>query len=108
MAKKEYRIELSYPGKLYTIAFDDKLRKAVGRTSDGSGLGFVARDISWTFKIKTAAVSGFERLRKFLAQKGFRFAKTFKGVSGKGVLLTLWEVDTETCDDKVVKTACTA
>lgn len=70
--KVEYTVCAAYSANLYWddhnyngSAMDRKLEKVVKKGSDGSGLGFGERDISWTFFKKEDALKAVKRIRAF-------------------------------------------
>jgi hypothetical protein len=50
-----YRLIITYPAIHYSAPEDECLFNAVGRISDGAGIGFGLRDHEWAFKTKAEA-----------------------------------------------------
>jgi hypothetical protein len=72
--KREARwcVEATYPSALYFEGgcgeHEAKLEKAVGRMSDGSGMGFYrggGRDVAWDYVQRKSAEKAAAKLRRF-------------------------------------------
>ena len=66
-----FRVELTYPGRLYSDVTEEKIRKA-GGYSHASGMGFGVRDHAWYFKAKKPATTKAAKLSRLKSIKGLK------------------------------------
>lgn len=58
-----YQIIVDYPSKYYD-KFDTLIKKTLKKDSDGSGMGFGQRDLSFYYRTLPAAIKAFQKLNK--------------------------------------------
>ncbi len=57
-------LEIVYDSSLYP-EYNEKLENAVGKTSDGAGMGMGEQDMGWYFTSRDRAAETVKRLTKF-------------------------------------------
>ena len=66
----EWLVEMSYPAKFYPD-MDDHIQKTMKKYADSSGMGFGARDLTWTFKREKEAIAFAKKLQRFVSKQSW-------------------------------------